>query len=126
MNNKELIFPIVVDPYMFIGRKPAAVLFGKERVEAKTWVQVYTVILKRCNESPKHHEALMYLRGKVSGKCRIFLSDKSDGMRRPVKIDEDMYGETHYGSATLMHILLNRVLAPTGFDLSNIRVVIKT
>ena len=126
MNNIELIFPITVDPNMFIGRKPIAVLFGEERVETKTWVQVYTAILKRCNSDPQHHEALMYLRGKVSGKCRFFLSDKPDGMKRPVRIDEDMYGETHYGSATLMHILVNRILAPTGFDLSNISVVMKT
>jgi hypothetical protein len=98
------------------------VLFGKERVEAKTWVQVYTVILKRCNESPKHHETLMYLRGKLSGKCRVFLSDKPDGMRSPVKIDEDMYGEVHYGSACLMHILINRILAPARFDCFDIYV----
>jgi len=126
VNKYELIYPITVDPYMFINRKPIAVLFGEERVEVKTWTQVYTVIIKRCNSDPKHHKTLMYLRGKVSGKCRFFLSDKPDGMKRPVKIDEDMYGETHYGSATLMHILLNRVLAPTGFNLSNIRVVIKS
>ena len=126
MSDYELIFPITVDPNMFINRKPIAVLFGDERVEVKTWTQVYAVILKRCNSDPKHHETLMYLRNKVLGKCRVFLSDKSDGMIRPVKIDEDMFGETHYGSATLMHILLNRILAYTGFDLSNIRVVIKT
>ena len=111
---------------MFINRKPTAVLFGEERVEVKTWTQVYATILKRCNSDPKHHEMLMYLRNKVSGKCRFFLSDKPDDMVRPVKIDEDMYGETHYGSATLMHILLNRVLSPTGFNLSNVRVVIKS
>jgi hypothetical protein len=126
VKTNELIFPITIDSNMFINRKPIAILFGKERLEVKTWTQVYTVILKRCNSNPTYHEKLMYLRNKVRGKCRVFLSDTSDGMRRPAKIDEDMYGETHYGSATLMHILLNRILTYTGFDSSNIRVVIKT
>jgi len=126
MNERELIFPITVDSHMFIGKKPIAVLFGKERVEVKTWVQVYTVILKRCNADPDHHKMLMYLRGKVSGKCRVFLADKPDGMRSPVKIDEEMYGEAHYGSATLLHILINRILAPARFDCGDIRVVLKT
>ena len=124
-NCNELIFPLTIDSNMFISIKPAAVLFGEERVEAKTWVKVYTIILKRCNADPKHHEMLMYLRGKVAGKCRVFLAAKPDGMRSPVKIDEDMSGEAHYGSATLIHILVNRILAPTGFDCSDIHVVIR-
>jgi len=124
MTDYELIFPITVDPYLFINRKPVALLFGEERVEVKTWTQVYAAILKRCNSDPKHHETLMYLRGKAAGKCRVFLSDSSARMKRPVQIDEDMYGETHYGSAGLMHILINRILAPTGFDCSDIHVVI--
>ena len=125
MNDYELIFPITIDPNMFIGRKPTAVMFGKEeRVAVKTWREVYSVLLKRCNSDPEHHEMLMYLRGKVSGKCRVFLNDKPDKMRSPVQIDDEMYGETHYGSATLMHILINRILAPARFDCSDIRVVI--
>jgi len=67
----------------------------------------------------------MYLRNKTAGKVRVFLSDKPDGMTRPLKIDEDMYAETHYGSQTLMHILVNRILIPARFDCSNISVVIK-
>ena len=47
--------------YLFVGTKPAAVLFGDERVEVKTWRQVYAVIIGRCNENPQHHERLMYL-----------------------------------------------------------------
>ena len=125
MKKYELIFPITVDPNLFIGRKPIAVLFGDERVGATTWKQVYTTILRRCNENPKHHERLMYLRGKLSGKCRVFLSDNPTNMRTPVQIDDDMYGETHYGSATLMHILINRILTPARFDFSNIRVALK-
>ena len=121
----EVIYPLTIKPYVFVGKKPVAVLFGEERVEVKTWRQVYAVILKRCNDSPVHHKCLMYLRGKTAGKVRVFLSKSPDRMRSPVMIDKDMYGETHYGSETLMHILVNRILTPAGFDCSDIYVVIK-
>jgi len=122
----ERVLPLVVNPYLFIGKKPAAVLFGEERINAKSWREVYTVILKRCNSDPKHHETLMYLRGKVSGRERFFLADSPDNMTRPMQIDDALYGETHYGAQTLMHILVNRILAPVRFDCSEIRVVLKS
>jgi len=121
----EITYPLAVKPYVFVGKKPVAMLFGEERVDVKTWRQVYTAILRRCNDDPVHHERLMYLRNKVAGKVRKFLSDIPNGMSSPLKIDEDMYGETHYGSETLMHILVNHILAPAHFDYSNISIVIK-
>ena len=126
MTDSEFIYPLTTEPYVFVGKKPAAVLFGTERVEAKSWRDVYAAIITRCNNDPQHHETLMYLRNKVAGKIRVFLSDKTDGMTRPLKIDERMYAETHYGSATLMHILVKRILAPTRFDCSNISIVIRS
>jgi hypothetical protein len=86
---------------------------------------VYEVILKRCNQDKKYHEKLMYLRNKTAGKCRVFLSDKPDGMKRPLKIDDDLYGEIHYGTQTLIHILVNRILSPVGFDCFGISIAIK-
>ena len=92
----------------------------------KSWRDVYSIVLGRCNENPQHHEALMYLRDKLAGKCRVFLSGSPDGMSKALKIDEGLYGEVHYGSATLMHILCQKILAPVGFDISDIKVVIRT
>ena len=127
MNNAryEIVCPLTVKPNLFVGKKPVAVLFGDERVEVKSWRQVYAVILGRCNDDPVHHERLMYLRNKAAGKVRKFLSDSPDGMSSPLKIDEDMYGETHYGSETMMHILVNHILKPAHFDYSNIHIAIK-
>ena len=121
----EVTYPLTIKPYVFVGKKPVAVLFGEERVEVKTWKQVYSVILKRCNDNPAHHEMLMYLRNKAAGKVRVFLSGSPDGMTSPLMIDDGLYGETHYGSGTLLHILVNRILAPAQFDCSNIYIVIK-
>jgi hypothetical protein len=92
----ELVYPFWIHPSVFVGKKPVAVLFGDERVEAKTWRQVVGVILTRCDS--EEHERLMYLRDKVHGKVRTILSASDSGMRRPLKIREDMYIETHFGS----------------------------
>ena len=121
----EYVYPLTTTPRYFIGTKPAAVLFGEERVDVKSWREVYTAVLKRCNDDPKSHEMLMYLRNKTAGKVRVFLSDRPDGMAKPNKIDEDMYGEVHYGTETLMHIMVNHILKPARFDCSNINVVLK-
>ena len=120
----EMILPLSADPYIFIGKKPTAVLFGEERVEVKTWRQVYDVILKRCIENPQHYETLMDLRDRIAGRDRVLVSANPDGMRNPTKIAEGLYGETHYGSQTLMYILVERILAPVGFDCSNISIAI--
>ena len=121
----EFTMPLSASTYLFVGTKPAAVLFGDERVEVKTWREVYTVIMKRCNQDERYHEMLMYLRNKASGKIKKFLSDSPEGMTRPVKIDESMYGETHYGSATMLHILTLRILSPIRYDYSNINIVLR-
>ena len=127
MNNArhEITYPLTIKPYVFVGTKPVAVLFGEERVEVKKWTQVYSVILKRCNDNPVHHERLMYLRGKVAGKVRVFLSDSPDSMTRPLMIDDNLYGEVGYGSETMMHILVNHILTPARFDCSGIYIIIK-
>lgn len=125
MNEREIILPLVSPSYLFVRKKPSYVLFGEERIEVKSWRQVYAAVIGRCNENPQYHEELMYLRNKASGNVRMFLSDKPDGMSRPYQIDTDLWGEVHYGSATLMDILVNRILEYTGFDCPSVRIVIK-
>jgi len=121
----ERTMPLTTNPHLFIGRKPTAVLFGDERMDVKSWRDVFVAVLSRCNQDVRHNETLMYLRNKIAGQQRVFLSDSPVGMTRPVKIDEDMYAESHYGAETLMHILVVRILSPVGFDCSNVRIVIK-
>jgi len=121
----EYTYPFTADTNIFIGKKPAAVLFGEERVEANNWRKVFAAIISKCNADAKCHENLMYLRDKVMGRDRILLSHSSDGMRRPLKIDDDMYAEVCYGTGTLLYILRDRILAPAHFDYSGISIVIK-
>ena len=122
IRDNEIACSLYTPPYHFVGKKPTAVIFGEERVEVKTWREVAGVILSRCNA--ERHDALMGLRNKVAGRVRVILADSPDGMRRPLKIAEDMYLESHYGSETLMYILKNLILDYTGFDYSNITIAI--
>jgi len=114
---------------MFVGEKPVAVHFddanGKETVYAKSWKKVYAAIVKRCYSDPKCHETLMGLRGKIRGHSRVLLSDKPDGMIAPVKIAEDMYGETNSGVSDLIKTLVNRILLPAGFNINGIIIAMK-
>ena len=40
MNGHEIDYPLTSPSYLFVGRKPIAVLFGEERIEVKTWRDV--------------------------------------------------------------------------------------
>jgi len=123
VNENEIIYSFNCATHFFVGKKATAVYFDNERVAVKTWKQVYSVILDRCNR--KCHDNLMYLRNKTAGRVRVFLSDTPDSMTRPLKIDTGLWGETHYGSATLLHILRERILSPARFPYSNIRIAVK-
>ena len=119
----ELLLSLSNETYFFVGKKPIAVLFGEERVIVKSWKNVFSVILDKCNQ--QCHKRLMYLRNKVAGKVRVFISDKPDGLRSPIKIDDNLYAACGYGAATMMHILRDLLLSPAGFDYSNIRIAIR-
>jgi hypothetical protein len=109
----------------FIGKKPAAVVFGDERVDVKKWTDVYRLIYERVNQNPQAHEDLMYLRNKASGKVRLFISDKPDGMRRPIKVDEEIYVEMQYGVETMFHIMVACILRYVRYDLSDVKIIVK-
>jgi hypothetical protein len=66
----------------------------------------------------------MYLRGKVAGRERMFLSASTEGMTYPIKIDEGLYTEGHFGSEGMMHVLVQRILAVIQFDCSNIYIIL--
>jgi len=119
----EITYPLSSQPFFFKGKKPLAVLFGEERVEFRTWIKVYTEILHRCNA--EKHEILMELRGKISGRDRIILSKKSEGMTRPIKLADDMFVESFYDTEGLIYILTKRILDAVRYDYSRISVVLK-
>jgi len=121
----ETIYPISADSAIFKGETPTCVLFGDRRVLARTWKDVFKLLILECNANIGKHKQLMELRNKVLGRERILLSDTPHGMRRPFQIDKKMYAETHYDTESLLRILLHRILDEVGFDYSDISVGVK-
>jgi len=120
--NFETVYPITVNPAIFKGKKPTAVIFGDERVETGKWNKAAEEIMRRCNLDTEKHVALMNLRGKIHGRDRVLLAKEQGDMRRPAKIDENLYMETHYDAESLMRILLTRILDAVDYDYSDISV----
>ena len=125
-NEYEAIYPLLIDPGIFKGKKPTGIIFGEsERVNVGTWKKVFQEILKRCNDNTEMHVKLMNLRGKVSGRDRVLLSDEAKGMRSPLMVSENLYVETHYDTETLLRILVTRILNAVDYDCSKIYIAIR-
>jgi len=120
----EVVYPITMNPAVFKGKKPTAVIFGSERVSVSSWQKAVKEIMYRCSADSEHRKRLMNLRDKISGRERLILSAKKSGMRRPFEIGSRLYMETHYDTETLMRVLLTRVLDEVGYNYSNITVAV--
>ncbi len=126
VRNYERTYQLTSATGFFKGKKPLAVKFpdGTE-INTSTWKRVVEVILTDCNSIPEIHNRLAYLCGRVAGRDRVLLSRRPDEMRSPLKIDEDIYMETHYDTETLLRILTTRILNAVEYDYSKIRIVIR-
>jgi hypothetical protein len=123
--NYEIIYPLTVNPAIFKGKKPTAIIFDTERVDVYKWKTVAEELMRRCNADAEKHVALMNLRGRIAGRERVFLSREKAGMRSPIEIDENLYIETNYDTETLLRILMTRILDVVNYDYSGISVSIR-
>lgn len=122
----ESLYPLTAATGMFKGRKPTGVRFPDgTRIDVPTWKKVVEVIMKQCNSVPEKHNALMGIRGKASGRDRVFLGEDPEKMRSPLKIDEGLYIETHYDTETLLRIMIKRILEAVQYDYSGIAITIR-
>jgi len=121
----EQIVPLSSNPVIFKGRRPIAVAFGNEIEHVKSWRDVLSIVLCRCNDDPHYHKKLRDLRGKLMGKVRVFLSDKPDNLTKPVIIDDDLYIEAHHSAEAMMRLLVVKILAVIRYDCSDIKIVMK-
>jgi hypothetical protein len=116
------ILPITTPPAIFNAKKPVAVIIDGRHILVKSWREVLSNILEHCCQDQVYHQRLVELQNEVAGKFRVFLSDKPDGMTKPVKIVEGMYVEVHHGAKAMIHALINKLLIPIGYDCSKIQV----
>ena len=122
----ETTYPLTTSTAIFKGKKPTGVFLRNEvRHDVGTWKKVFELILKDCVSDKEKRDILLDLRGKISGRERVFLSHTSDNMRSPLKIDENLFVESHYDTESLLRILIIHLLEPAGYDYSNIKVAIR-
>jgi hypothetical protein len=122
--NYETVYPLTVNPAIFKGKKPTAILFGDKRVATHKWKAVAEELMKHCNADAEKHVALMNLRGKIAGRERVFLAREKSNMRSPIEIDKNLYIETNYDTETLLRILMTRIFDAINYDYSGISVSI--
>ena len=81
--------------------------------------------MQNCNKDVSKHKELESLCGKVSGRERVFLADKPDNMRSPIKVDKNIYVESHYDTETLLRIVITRILTPVKYNYSGIMIAVR-
>ncbi len=119
----ETIYPIT-NTTGFKGKKPIAIIYRGKRQLTPTWKVVVDTILKEVIKNPIMKMRIMALRDKLLGRVRKRLSKTSNDMRSPLKIDDNLFIETHYDTETLIKLLLE-ILEEISYDYNEIQVVIK-
>ena len=64
------------------------------------------------------------LRDKILGRKRSRLSYKSENMRSPLKLYDELYIETNYDAETLMNLLI-QILEEISYNYNSIQIIIK-
>lgn len=123
LNDFETILPLS-NTKIFKGKKPIAVIFGENRIITPTWKIVVETILKDVLKEENMKEKLYSLSDKVLGRKRTRLSKSSEEMRKPLKLSDNLYLETHYDTETLMNLLL-QILNDISYDYNDIKVAIR-
>lgn len=105
----------------FKGRKPLEItLPNGESIQVKKWKNVFETILKDCNSNPQNHDTLMSMRNKVYGRDRIIVSDTSEQMDAPIKVDDELFVESKFDTETLFNVLKQRILPALDYDESKV------
>ncbi|MBQ9990465.1 MAG: hypothetical protein IJP31_05930 [Lachnospiraceae bacterium] len=126
VEESEIEYVLAESTGHFKGEKPVGVILPNgNRVYVRTWKKVVEAILQDCIKNPTIRIKLENLRGKVGGRERVFLADRPDTMRGPLKIDNHIFMETHYDTETLLRILTTHILRPINYDYSRIKIVVR-
>lgn len=121
----ESVYPLCTNIPFFKGKKPSAVIFKDgRRVDAYTWKQVASAILKDCINDHHKKAVLFSMRDKVIGNTRVILSKDGSKMTSPVEIDPELFVETHYDAPALLRTLTNKILDRVGYDYSRISIAV--
>lgn len=122
-NEFEMIYP-VTNVGGFKGKKVIAVIINGKRYVVPTWKVAVTTILQEVMKDENNKNKIYNLCDKLLGRVRNRLSHTNSGMRSAIKLDDNLYIETHYDTETLMRFLL-QILSDINYDFSNIKIALK-
>ncbi len=126
INSEPSTYSLSYPPALFKGKRPQAIIYPDgARVKLTTWQNFALELLTACNSENKCHEKLMELRNKISGRSRYILSDKPDGMDRPIRIDEGLYFEGKFDTEYLIKMMTENIFKRVGFQYEGIEVELK-
>ncbi len=118
--------PLSDNPAFFKGKKPVAVIFAdNKRVEVHTWKKVVEAIMRDCISDRRRKDMLFSMCGRIAGNTRVILSTDDSSMGSPLKIDENLYIESHYDAETMLKILTQRILNNVGYDYTGISIALR-
>lgn len=120
----ESVYP-VTNSTGFKGRKPIAVIIEGKRMTTPTWKKVVENVLIEVIKEENMKKKIFDLRDILLGRIRTRLSRKSDNMRSPIKLCDNLYIETHYDTETLIKLLIE-ILSEISYDYNKIKVVVKS
>lgn len=120
----ETVYPIT-NIGGFKGKKVIAVIIHNERMITPTWKKAVSIILTDVIKDKKYKEKMYNLCDKMLGRVRNRLAHTSESMRSAIKLDDNLYIETHYDTETLMRFLLE-ILNELNYNYDDIKIVIKS
>ncbi|MCI9120593.1 MAG: hypothetical protein HFG00_03580 [Oscillibacter sp.] len=124
---RELLYPLTMDPCFFKGKRPRAIIFPDgTRVETVSWKKLSETLLKTCAEDPEKRKSLRKLRNQIRGRTRTILGSSPAGMFSPVRLGQQLYFETNYSAEYLVKITTKRILDAVDFDYSGIWVALES
>ncbi len=127
INSEPNTYSLSYPPALFKGKRPQAIIYPDgARVKLTTWQNLALELLTACNSENKCHEKLMELRNKISGRSRYILSDKPDGMDRPIRIDEGLYFEGKFDTEYLIKMMTENIFKCVGYPYELIKIELKS
>jgi len=118
--------PMARNAHVLKGKKPASLrLPDGGQFEVKTWLEAAEIIVRDCNSDEERHQRLLEMTGKVLGRNRRILSDAPCGLDTPIKVDEGIYFEGKFDTQSLIEVLCNRILQPTGYGYNKVMVKVR-
>ena len=110
------------NPKVFIGTKPRKMHIGDNIIDVTHWKDIVEYLLKDCCKTK--NEAMKKLCGTFAGRKRLILSAEPEKLDKPLKIADNIYFESYFGTEYLLTMLF-KILDLSEYDYHAVTVELK-